>query len=154
MKTTTALTPALLAFFVTLFTCALVAQEKAPPKGDLKSSLVELEKKSWDAWQKRDGKFYQRFLSDDHVEVGGSGRSTKKEVADFVGSPACMVKSYAVRDFELTRFNENTALLTYHAEQDTTCHGKQVTSPVWVSSLYVKRRGQWQNALYQQTNKP
>src|SRR4051812_45239426 len=154
MKTTTAVMLALFAFCLSVFTLVAVAQEKASPKDDLKSSLVELEKKSWEAWQKRDGKFYEHFLSDDHVEVGGSGRSTKKEVADFVGSPACIVKSYAVREFELTRFNENTALLTYHAEQDTTCHGKQVTSPVWVSSLYLKRKGHWENALYQPTNKP
>jgi len=120
----------------------------------LQAQLIALEKQSWEAWQKRDGKFYENFLSDDHVEVGGSGRSTKKEVADFVGSPACVVKSYAVGDFEVTKFNESTALLTYRAEQDTTCHGKQVPSPVWVSSLYVKRGGKWLNALYQQTNKP
>src|SRR3954471_3134838 len=127
MKTTTAVMLALFAFCLSLFTFAAVAEEKAPPKGDLKSSLVELEKKSWEAWQKRDGKFYERFLSDDHVEVGGGGRSTKKEVADFVGSPACVVKSYAIRGFELTQFNAEIALLTYHAEQDTTCHGKPVT---------------------------
>jgi uncharacterized protein DUF4440 len=120
----------------------------------LQAQLIATEKQSWEAWQKRDGKFYENSLSDDHVEVGGSGRSTKKEVVDFVGSPVCVVKSYAVREFELTKFNDNTALLTYHAEQDTTCHGKQVTSPVWVSSLYVRRSGRWVNALYQQTNKP
>src|SRR3954468_24945636 len=91
---------------------------------ELQTRLIALEKQSWEAWQKRDGKFYENLLSDDHVELGGSGRSTKKEVADFVGSPACVVKSYAVRDFEVTKFNESTALLTYHAEQDTTCHGK------------------------------
>jgi hypothetical protein len=128
------------------------AEQKA--HSSLETELTAIEKHSWEAWQKRDGKFYENFLSDDHVEVGGGGLSTKKEVAQFVGSPVCVVKSYALRDFTLTRFNAETALLTYHAEQDTTCHGKLVTSPVWVSSLYVKRKGKWQNALYQQTNKP
>ena len=130
-----------------------VAQNKASD-GSLEKQLVQLEKRSWEAWQKRDGDFYRRFLSDDHVEVGGSGLSTKKEVADFVGSSACVVKSYKLSDFKLTRFNEQTALLTYHAEQETTCRHGAVPSPVWVSSLYVKRKGEWKNALYQQTNKP
>jgi len=119
-------------------------------KAALKESLVKLEKQSWEAWQKRDGKFYQEFLSDDHVEVGPGGTSSKAEVVAFVGSPACVVRSWSVDGFELTVFDANTALLTYHAQQDTTCRGP-VPSPAWVSSLYVRRGGRWLNALYQQT---
>jgi len=36
-------------------------------------ALVALEKRSWEAWKNRDGKFFQDFLSDDHVEVGFGG---------------------------------------------------------------------------------
>jgi hypothetical protein len=142
--------------FLVLFSFATLAMAQKPAHAadTLKQTLVQLEKQSWEAWQKRDGKFYENFLSDDHVEIGSGGRSSKTEVANFVGSPVCVVKSYAVRDFELTMFNDQAALLTYHAEQDTTCHGKTVPSPGWISSLYVKRKGRWLNALYQQTNKP
>jgi len=118
---------------------------------DLKSTLVELEKKSWEAWKNHDGKFFQQFLSDDHVEVGFGGVTNKATVVNGVASPVCVVKSYAVDKFELVRFDANTALLTYHAAQDTTCGGQAVPSPVWVSSLYLKRHGRWLNALYQQT---
>ena len=118
---------------------------------DLKSTLVELEKKSWEAWKNHDGKFFQQFLSDDHVEVGFGGVTNKATVVNGVASPVCVVKSYAVDKFELVRFDANTALLTYHAAQDTTCRGQAVPSPVWVSSLYLKRHGRWLNALYQQT---
>jgi hypothetical protein len=126
-------------------------QETQVSKDALKEILVKLEKQSWEAWKNRDGKFYQDFLSDDHVEVSSGGASNKLAVVAFVGSPVCLVKSYAVDHFELTLFDPNTALLTYHAAQDTTCGGKAVPSPVWVSSLYVKRGERWQNALYQQT---
>jgi hypothetical protein len=117
----------------------------------LKETLTNLERQSWVAWQKRDGKFFQDFLADDHVEVGFSGTTNKATVVAFVASPVCVVKSYAVDKFELTQFDANTALLTYHAEQDTTCGGNAVPSPVWVSSLYVRRDGRWLNAFYQQT---
>jgi hypothetical protein len=126
-------------------------QETQASKDALKETLVKLEKQSWDAWKNRDGKFYQDFLSDDHVEVSFGGASNKSAVVDFVGSPVCVVKSYTVDHFELTLLDPKTALLTYHAAQDTTCGGKAVPSPVWVSSLYVKRGEHWQNALYQQT---
>jgi hypothetical protein len=128
--------------------------DQARPKTDndaLKETLVTLEKQSWEAWQKRDGKFFQNFLADDHVEVGFGGVTNKATVVGGVASPLCVVKSYAVDRFELTTFNADTALLTYHAAQDTTCGGHPVPSPVWVSSLYVRRGGRWLNALYQQT---
>jgi hypothetical protein len=117
----------------------------------LKETLVNLEKQSWEAWQKRDGKFFQEFLADDHVEVGFGGVSNKKTIVAGVSSPVCVVKSYSVDRFELTVLSADTALLTYHAEQETTCGSVTVPSPVWVSSLYVKRGKRWLNAFYQQT---
>jgi len=61
------------------------------------------------------------------------------------------VKSYSVNHFHATRFDQNTALLTYRAEQQTTCGAVAVPSPTWVSSLFVRRNGKWVNALYQHT---
>lgn len=114
-------------------------------------SLVSLEKQSWVAWKGRDGAFFQSFLSDDHKEVGFGGITGKATVVAGVSSPACVVHSYAVDHFETTRLTPTTALLTYHASQQTECGGHPVPSPVWVSSLYVLRGGRWLNAVYQQT---
>jgi hypothetical protein len=117
----------------------------------LQETLTRLERASWDAWRKRDGKFFETFLSDDHVEVGVAGPAGKTTVVAGVASPTCIVKSFALDTFALTLFDASTAALTYHAQQDTTCGGVAVPSPVWVSSLYLKRSGRWQNGLYQQT---
>jgi uncharacterized protein DUF4440 len=133
------------------FASLAVGQGTLVNKDPLKETLISLEKQSWEAWKKRDGKFFETFLSDDHVEVGFGGRTNKATVVAGVASPVCVVKSYAVDKFELTRLDANTALLTYRAEQDTTCGGNAVPSPVWASSLYVKRGKRWLNALYQQT---
>jgi hypothetical protein len=133
---------------------AACATSSAVPTGDavaLKDQLVALEKGSWTAWQARDGAYFESFLSQDHVEVGFGGPAGKAAVVAFVGSPACSVASYALDDFRVTRISSDTALLVYHAQQKTTCGGVAVPSPVWVSSLYVYRAGQWQNALYQQS---
>jgi hypothetical protein len=117
----------------------------------LEQTLEAAERQSWVAWQHRDGKFFASFLSDDHVEVGTTGLATKAQVVAFVSSPMCVVKSYSVDRFQLTRFDENTALLTYRAEQDTMCGKTAVPSPTWVSSLFLRRNGKWVNALYQHT---
>jgi len=138
-----------------IFTFASLALgQKEPSEQALKETLTNLEKQSWEAWKKRDGKFFQEFLSDDHVEVGFTGVTNKATVVAGVASPACVVKSYAVDNFKLTMFNANTALLTYRAEQDTACNGNPVPSPVWASSLYVKRGDRWVNAVYQQSQIP
>jgi hypothetical protein len=130
----------------------LVAQSSAlPANAALKDTLVALEGQSWEAWKKRDGAFYQQFLSDDHVEMGAGGRSTKAQVVAFVASPTCIVTSYKTGQFEIVAVDANTALLTYRAEQNTMCAGKAVPSPAWVSSLYVRRNGRWLNSLYQQS---
>ena len=117
----------------------------------LKEELVKLEKQSWEAWKNHDGKFFASFLSDDHVEVGFGGLTNKALVVAGVASGVCAVKNYALDQFELHVLGENAALLTYHEAQDTSCQGKVVPSPCWVSSLYMKRDGRWLNVLYQQT---
>ena len=108
---------------------ALIAQP-APPDAALKETLVALEKQSWEAWKNRDGQYFQGFLSDDHVEIGFGGVTDKATVVAGVGSPACVVKSYFVDHFELKALGPDTALLTYYADQDTTCGGNPVPSPV------------------------
>lgn len=117
----------------------------------LKDTLVSLERQSWEAWQQRDGAFFQAFLADDHVEVGFRGVTRKAAVVAGVASPTCVVHAFTIDSFELTRLNPATALLTYRAAQRTLCNGHAVPSPVWASSLYVRRADRWLNALYQQT---
>ena len=107
--------------------------------------------RSWAAWKARDSAFFRTFLSDDHVELGVLGRSNKARVVETVATPRCVVTSYSVDNLQVTRFDANTALVTYHATQATTCNGQPVPSPAWVSSLYIRRAGRWRNAVYQQT---
>ena len=128
---------------------ALSATARAAPAGDaaLEAELTAMEKQSWVAWQGHDGAFFDRFLSADHVEMQGGGPSGKAPVVAGVKA-GCVVKSYQVDHFTLTRFSADAALLTYRAEQDTTCGTAHVPSPVWATSLFVKRDGRWQNALY------
>ena len=117
----------------------------------LTNSLQQLEEQSWRAWKAQDAAFFQRFLSDDHVELGFFGPGTRADVVKGVASKVCEVTSYTVDHFKATRIDANAALLTYHAAQDTRCNGSPVPSPVWASSLYVRRNGRWLNAAYQQT---
>src|SRR5678809_389691 len=83
---------------------------KAASEPDLKEALIAREKQSWEAWKNRDGRFFQDFLSNDHVEIGFGGITDKAAVVAGVGSPACVVNSYTVDQFELRHFGPDTAL--------------------------------------------
>ncbi len=138
---------------VLAFSLSIASQMNPAATGtdSLKEDLVRLERQSWEAWKNHDGKFFDSFLSDNHVEPGASGVSTKKQVVDFVRGGVCEVKSYDLKNFELHHIAGNVALLTYYETQETTCGDKPVPSPCWVSSLYVKKDGRWLNVLFQQT---
>jgi len=128
----------------------LAAAAAASPTTE--QTLIDLETRSWAAWQKMDAGFWDRFLSDDHIEISGyAGATGKKSVIDGIRSRVCRVASYKVDHFTFRQFDPNTAVLVYRAEQDTTCGGIKVPSPVWATSLYQLRGGRWQNVLYEHT---
>jgi hypothetical protein len=131
--------------------CAAPGALQTGDSGALEAHLIDLERRSWVAWQARDAAFFRQFLSDDHIEYGATGLADKSEVVATVGAPQCVVRSYAVDQFRFTRFTPDAAMLTYRAEQDTVCGGFQAPSPAWATSLYVRRGGRWLNAVYGQT---
>lgn len=120
----------------------------------LKETLISLEKQSWEAFKNHDGKFFQEFLSDEHVDVTPGGLANKARIVQFVASAFCVTKNYSGDKFEVTMLDPNTAMLTYRAEKDTVCNGQPVPSPVWITSIYVKRGERWLNAVFQQTGAP
>ena len=123
--------------------------QSSDPK--LEQDLISLEKESWEAWKNRDGDFFERFLSEDHVEIHPAGIAGKAGVVASVRTKACVVNSYSLDGFKLTKFSDDAALLTYWADQNTLCNGVAVPTPVWTGSLFIKRDGRWVNAVYQHT---
>lgn len=59
----------------------------------LEKELIALEKQSWEAWKNRDGDFFDRFLSDDHVEIHPGGVAGKAGVIASVRTKSCVVKT-------------------------------------------------------------
>jgi hypothetical protein len=127
------------------------AQTHATAQQSTQQIIEDLERQSWVAWQHHDGPFYQHFLSEDHVEIHRTGPANKTQIVPFVASGACTVTSFTLGDMSFTQFSPDFAVLTYRAEQDTTCGNSRAPSPVWVTSAYVLRDGRWQNSIYVQT---
>ena len=150
----TRLLPALaLASAVGLSTAAETAAPLAlSPSDDV--AIRDLEARSWIAWKTHDATFFEQFLSDDHVEIHNDGIAGMASVVAGVRSPACVVQTYSLGPLTLVPVSADTVLVTYRAQQDTTCGAQKVPSPVWASSLYARRGGRWVNVMYQQTPLP
>lgn len=125
------------------------ADEAVQIDAQVKATITDLENRSWVAWKARDGNYFEQFTSGDHLDVGAGGPMDRDAVVSGVSSPACAVASYSVGPMRFVRLTADSAMLIYRAEQDTTCGGKPVPSPSWVTSVYVYRDGRWQNALFE-----
>jgi hypothetical protein len=127
---------------------------RAARPAPLEQRLIRMERDSWEAWQRQDAGFWRHFLSDDHLEFHRTGVSTREEVIAFIASRVCTVTRFSLGHFTFRRFDADTAVLIYRAEQTTSCGGQRVPSPVWATSLYERRHGRWVNALYGHTPTP
>lgn len=122
------------------------------PDQKLEARLTAMEKASWAAWQNMDVPFWEDFLSDDHVELNAFvGPVGKAAVIGGIAKKVCKVRNYKVDRFTFRRLDENTAILVYRADQDTSCGSVTVPTPSWATSIYQRRAGKWKNVLFELT---
>ena len=124
------------------------AQTATPPSAE--AHLIDLERQSWAAWQKKDLAFWERHLSADHVEMDGpDGPQDRTYVLKGVATRKCAVASYDLDRFTFRQLDADTAMLVYHASQLFACGDKRIPNVGWVTSLYQRRNGRWENVLFQ-----
>lgn len=129
---------------------AVQINEENDPKM-LRENLMKLEQMAWEAWKNKEAKFFESFLTDNAVGIVPMGVWKKVDVVKEIASANCLLKSYSLDNYEVTMVNSTTALLTYRAEQDFACGGKQEPARVLASSLFVKRGDRWLGVFHQET---
>jgi len=123
-----------------------------PAERQLEVQITEMEKASWAAWQRMDANFWENFLSDDHIELNAYvGPVGKQAVVGGIAKKLCKVRSYKVDRFTFRQLDENTAILVYRADQDTSCGTVTVPTPNWATSIYRRRGDKWENVLFELT---
>jgi hypothetical protein len=128
---------------VFLFAIAISAQKTSQP------DFESMEKGAWNAFGKGDGAYFQAFLAEDAVVFNGVAPTSKAQLVKDVSAKPCEVKSFTFSNFKTTMINPDTALVTYFADQVTSCAGQPQPAKVLSSSIYVKRNGKW-TAFYHQ----
>ena len=145
---------------VTIFGGVCLAQTPAstPSKprpqmtsAQLEAHLTGIERKFWEGWAKGDVKPFKEHIAPDAIIVGENGTLDKESIIKAIEAGGCDVRSYDLHDFKLVKTSGDTAVLAYRGTQDATCGGEVAPKTVWISSVFVRRRGKWLAVAHQET---
>jgi hypothetical protein len=120
--------------------------------GDGDANLVEIEKSLWAGWAAADTKPFEKHLAKDVVNMVSMGFTFGKEaMLKTIGSGDCKVAGYDIGEVKVVRPADKVALLAYSATQDAVCGEHRVPSRIHVTSVFVKKDGEWKNVAYTET---
>ncbi len=105
-----------------------------------------------DAFARRDGEAIKGLMTTDHLAVT-SYYGAPKSVAEQIASLPDLTKfkETPVSGVVVSLLGSDAAAITFTAKNEGAFKGRPLQSPVFVTSLYVKRDGKWLERLYQTT---
>ena len=161
--------------FIAGLAIMVVAQEGQPPTQPTMPTAFGQEKKSgnaaadalrdmfeakikaeWEAIKNKDKKAYGELLADDYqgVEIDGKGERSKGQALTELD--AQNVSNYTLWGFNMLPLGPETApeaaLVTYESTMQFPPKSAVRFSRVYVSELWLKRKGEWKEVHYQETH--
>lgn len=125
----------------------LVAVGVRADDGDAR--IMEIERALWAGWAQGDAGPFDMHVTDDAVNVVPAGITVgKAELIKWIESGSCNVAGYSVGDMQVVHPADNVAIAVYSADQDAVCDGSPLAAHIHVSSVYVKKDGEWRSAAY------
>ena len=117
------------------------------PKAE--AELIANENKVWDALKNKDASVFQALLADDARHVSPNGLIGKSQAIQNMDT--CTMNSYSVGGFQVLWAGEETAIVNYSAKVDAVCGSDAVTSPLSVTTVWVRRAGNWVAFFHQES---
>lgn len=116
----------------------------------VEAEIVALEKRAFEAWKNKDKKFFEEHMAEDGQYLDPNGVGAKAQYVQAIIENNCTVNTYSLDNTKVTMLGKDAALLTYRYTHDVMCGGKPEASPLWASTIYVKRGGEWLIAFHQE----
>ena len=116
----------------------------------VEAQIVDLEKKAFDAWKNKDRKFFEEHMSEGGQYLDADGIGGKAQYVKAIIDNNCTVSSYSLDNTKVTMLSNDVALLTYRYAHNAVCGGSPEASPLWASTVYVKRGDKWLIAFHQE----
>jgi Domain of unknown function (DUF4440) len=155
----------ILSCFAALTAVALAQEPATPPKDDgskppadaaaasgLKDVFEPKVKAEWEALKNKDRKAYAELLADDYqgVEVDGRGERNKIQAVNELADTN--VFNYTLWGLKVIPLASDAAAVIYEVTMQFPPKAQIRYSRVYVTELWVKRAGQWQELHYQETH--
>jgi Domain of unknown function (DUF4440) len=120
-----------------------------PSSKDMFQAKIKAE---WDAIKNKDRKAYGELLADDFqgVEVDNQGERTKLQALNELGNGN--VSNYTLWGFKLIPLGPDAAFVIYEVTLQFPPKSAVRFSRVYITELWVKRAGKWQELHYQETH--
>ncbi|KUK63586.1 MAG: hypothetical protein XE10_0214 [Methanoculleus marisnigri] len=110
---------------------------------DLLTVLLDIEKRAWEAVDRRDVEFYREYLAPEALVVSPPGVLDREGILrDIVQNPH-ELPAYTIADPKVVPLGEAGAVLAY-----TVSLGGQT---LFVSTVYARSDGRWRAAFHQRT---
>ena len=124
----------------------------SPSDSVLKDMFDAKIKVEWEALKKKDKKAYGDLLADDYqgVEVDGRGERTKIQALNEL--PDTNIFNYTLWGLKVIPLGSDAAFVIYESTLQFPPKSAVRYSRVYISELWVKRAGQWQEVHYQETH--
>ena len=116
----------------------------------VEAQIVALEKKAFGAWKNKDRKFFEEHMFAAGQYLDSDGVGGKAQYVKAIIDNNCTVSRYSLDNTKVTMLGKDVALLTYRYAHDAVCGGKPEASPLWASTVYVRRGGKWLIAFHQE----
>ncbi|MDX6501203.1 MAG: hypothetical protein QOG23_4463 [Blastocatellia bacterium] len=116
----------------------------------VETQIVALEKMAFEAWKNKDRKFFEDHMFDAGQYLDADGVGGKAQYVKAIIDNNCTVSRYSLDNTKVTMLSNDVALLTYRYAHDAVCGGHPEASPLWASTVYVKRGGKWLIAFHQE----
>jgi len=139
------------AWAVDVLTTGANAADAAPTTAAaaaIKVELDSLEKSAYQAWQSKDTRFWNSFLSDKFIGWGASGRLNKLSATKEYSAADCEIKSYALASEQISPLSTDAALITHQVTVDGSCGGQKLAANSWAASVYVRDGDKWKAVFH------
>jgi hypothetical protein len=118
------------------------------PAAPSKAALLARERSAYEAWNSKDVKFWDGFLSEKFVGWGSTGRLDKASATkEYTGSD-CHVERYSLSNEQVRRLGSDAALITYKTTVSGTCSGTTIPPTSWAAGIYVREGEGWKAAFH------
>ena len=111
--------------------------------------LVRTETGFFEAWKNKDQTYFREHMPENGIFWSDNGTVSRDQqlAAQQASAKTCTVEGYGLSDFGALPLATGAYLLTYKADQYSTCNGEKVPIHMNGSSIYILKAGRWQ-AIY------